>query len=93
MRKHKVLKSFTDKESNIGYNEGNTFSSDDEERVAFLASKGYLFTPTEEKQVDEALLLEAKELKIKGYTKMTEENLRKAIEAVKAKKASEADGQ
>lgn len=91
MSKYQVLKSFIDKNSNTGYNEGSTFSSDDEERIAFLASNGYLHAPVE--IVDESLLTEAKELKIKGYTKMTEENLRKAIEAVKAKKASEADGQ
>lgn len=92
MRKYKVLKSFTDKNSNIGYNEGNTFSSDDEERVAFLADKGYLQFIPPEKKVDESLLVEAKELKIKGYTKMMEEDLLKAIEAVKAKKASEGSG-
>jgi len=34
---------------------------------------------------------EASTLKIKGYTKMTEEELRTAIDAVNAKKASEAD--
>lgn len=84
-----VLKSFTDKNSNIGYNEGNTFSSDDEERVAFLADKGYVHFVTTENKVDESLLAEAKVLKIKGYTKMTEEDLLKAIEAVKAKKAGE----
>lgn len=91
MLKYKVLKSFIDKTSRVGYNEGSTFSSDDEERVAFLFDKGYLHGSV--KKVDNSLLAEAKALKIKGYTKMSEENLRKAIEAVKAKKASEADGQ
>lgn len=89
LQKIKVLKSFIDKNSNIGYNEGSTFSSDDEERVAFLIGNGYLHAPV--KKVDGSLLAEAKELKIKGYTKMSEESLIAAIEAEKAKKASEED--
>ena len=90
MRKYQVLKSFTDKNTKTGYNAGSTFSSDDEERIAFLSGKGYLHVPI--KKIDESLLAEAKLLKIKGYTKMNEENLREAIDAVNAKKVSEADG-
>ncbi|WML38700.1 hypothetical protein RCG19_16045 [Neobacillus sp. OS1-2] len=37
-----VIKSFIDKETQIGYNAGNTYESSDSERVAFLQSKGFL---------------------------------------------------
>lgn len=79
----KVIKSFIDKNTGIGYNEGNTFSSDDTERVSFLAEKGYIKQPKFEIRVDETLLEKAKELKIKGYTKMTKEELEEAIKLAK----------
>lgn len=37
-----VKKAFIDKYTNNGYNEGNTFVSDDIERVSFLIKEGYL---------------------------------------------------
>ena len=40
--KYQVLKSFIDKNTNKGYNEGSTFESDDLERVSFLSEKGYI---------------------------------------------------
>lgn len=89
MDSYQVLKSFIDNETGKGYNEGSTFTSPDAERVSFLASQGYIQAPTSESEIDRTLLAEAKELKIKGYTKMTEEELRAAIDAKNAKKESE----
>lgn len=40
--KYTVLKSFIDKNTNIGYNGGNTFESEDLERVSFLSEKGFI---------------------------------------------------
>lgn len=40
--KYTVLKSFIDKDTNKGYNKGNTFESDDSERVSFLSEKGFI---------------------------------------------------
>ncbi|MBM7607569.1 hypothetical protein JOD29_000813 [Lysinibacillus composti] len=95
--KYKVLKSFIDSVTGIGFNIGNTFESTDSERVSYLASKGYIYKPEEQKQTkenqDEIVLDElkakAKELSIKGYTKMSEEELTAAIDAAEAEKASE----
>lgn len=42
MKNHRVIKAFTDNETGRGYNEGSTFTSDDVERVSFLADKGYI---------------------------------------------------
>ncbi|QSB10449.1 hypothetical protein JTI58_01660 [Lysinibacillus fusiformis] len=97
MKKYHVIRAFIDKTNNEGYNIGDTFASDDVERVSFLTKKGYLLVSKQLLQgnakVDEALIAEAKVLKIKGYTKMEEETLRKAIDVVKTKKASESDGE
>ena len=95
MGAHRVIKAFIDKETGKGYNEGSTFTSDDVERVTFLINKGYLLgeASTKKEEIDEKLLAEAKSLKVKGYTKMDEESLREAIDAAKAKKASESDGE
>lgn len=91
---HKVLKPFVDGESGAYFAIGSLFSSSKLGRANELEKQGFL--QVDEKnippKIDEALLAEAKTLKIKGYTKMTEENLRKAIDAVKAKKASDDDG-
>lgn len=40
--KYTVLKSFIDKNTNKGYNTGNTFESDDLERVSFLSEQGFI---------------------------------------------------
>lgn len=78
--KHKVLKSFIDKTSLVGYNEGNTYESTDSERVAFLVDQGYIAV----ENLDYIQLkAQAKELGIKGYNKMKQEELLAAIEAVK----------
>lgn len=45
-----VVKPFIDKNTNIGYNAGSTFKSDDEERVSFLTDKGYLEEKPKEKK-------------------------------------------
>ena len=91
MDSYQVLKSFIDKSTGKGYNEGNTFTSTDAERVSFLGNQGYIQAPTSEIEIeiDKTLLAEAKELKIKGYTKMKEEELQAAIATEKAKKESE----
>ena len=86
---YKVLKSFIDINTGIGYNRGSTFSSEDAARASFLGNQGYIQAPTSEIEIDKTLLAEAKELKIKGYTKMKEEELRAAIDAENAKKESE----
>lgn len=49
---YKVLKSFIDKNTRIGYNKGNTFSSDDAERVSFLYEKGFIDKPKEQVKKD-----------------------------------------
>lgn len=91
MMEYRVIKSFIDKNTGTGYNENNTFTSSDAERVSFLIDEGYIagVKPQPTIQIPEELLTEAKESKIKGYTKMTEEELRAAIDAENAKKASE----
>lgn len=92
MRKYKVTKSFIDKDSGEYFNFGSTFTSDDEGRVSFLAKEGYIFSPSsspvedtkpDPPQDDELVELKAKakELKIKGYTKMEKDELIQAIEA------------
>ncbi|MER2039711.1 MAG: hypothetical protein ABS944_16310 [Solibacillus sp.] len=92
---NKVLRPFVDRESGAYFAIGSLFSSSNLDRTNELGEKGFLQVEGKDikPKVEDSLLAEAKDLKIKGYTKMTEENLRKAIEAVKAKKASEADGQ
>lgn len=40
--KYTVLRSFIDMNTNTGYNTGNTFESDDVERVSFLSEKGFI---------------------------------------------------
>lgn len=42
MKHYKVIKAFTDNETGRGYNEGSTFTSDDVERVSFLAENGLI---------------------------------------------------
>ncbi|MEG0258462.1 MAG: hypothetical protein RR595_05740 [Lysinibacillus sp.] len=93
--KYKVLKPFVDSESDAYFAIGSLFSSSNLEREEELGKQGFLQITENYSfpKVDESLLAEAKMLKIKGYTKMTEENLIKAIEAVKAKKASEGNGE
>lgn len=45
---YKVLKSFFDKNTGIGYNKGNTFSSEDADRVSFLSKEGFIEKPKEQ---------------------------------------------
>jgi len=83
--KHKVLKSFIDKVSLVGYNEGNTYESKDSERIAFLVQEKYIAGEIEVGNLDYIQLkAQAKELGIKGYNKMKQEELLAAIEATKA---------
>lgn len=86
---YKVIESFIDKETGNGFNAGSTFSTEDVGRASFLIQKGFLKGEAPKIQIDEALLTEAKALKVKGYTKMDEDSLRKAIDAIKVKKVSE----
>lgn len=82
--KHKVLKSFIDKTSLVGYNEGNTYESTDSERVAFLVEQGYIAGEIAVENLDYIQLkAQAKELGIKGYNKMKQEELLAAIEVAK----------
>lgn len=82
--KHKVLKSFIDKVSLVGYNEGNTYESTDSERIAFLVQEKYIAGEIEVGNLDYIQLkAQAKELGIKGYNKMKQEELLAAIEATK----------
>lgn len=82
--KHKVLKPFIDRVSLIGYNEGNTYESTDSERVAFLVEQGYIAGEIAVENLDYIQLkAQAKELGIKGYNKMKQEELLVAIEAAK----------
>ncbi|MEG7934981.1 hypothetical protein J0817_19820 [Bacillus mobilis] len=37
-----VLKAFIDKETQIGFSQGDTYESNDSERIAFLIEKGFL---------------------------------------------------
>ncbi len=39
---YKVIRPFIDKVSNNSYNEGDSYSHEDDERVAFLVEKGFL---------------------------------------------------
>lgn len=49
MSSYKVVRAFTDNETEKGYNEGSTFTSDDEERVSFLADNGFIKTTIPQK--------------------------------------------
>ncbi|SCY30482.1 hypothetical protein [Lysinibacillus fusiformis] len=49
MASYKVVRAFTDNETEKGYNEGSTFTSDDEERVSFLADNGFIKITTSHK--------------------------------------------
>lgn len=42
MMGYKVIESFIDLQTGVGYNEGSAFVSDDAERVTFLISEGFL---------------------------------------------------
>lgn len=93
MGKYRVIHTFHDSESDTTHVSGSFYETSDEKKAQTLAN--YIHVPATEKVVEtispelEALHVEAKELKVKGYTKMDVEGLTKAIEAVKAKKASE----
>ena len=89
--KHKVLKPFVDSESDAYFAIGSLFPSSNLAHEKELSKKGFLQINDKDSlpKVDEAFLAVAKQLKIKGYTKMSEESLIAAIEAEKAKKASE----
>lgn len=43
-----VIKAFIDKNTNIGYSVGDTFESNDSERVSFLQDEGYLYKNAED---------------------------------------------
>lgn len=85
-----VIKSFIDLETNKGYNAGSIFTSEDVERASFLIEKKYLKGIVATSNVDKDLLAKAKSLKIKGYTKMSDDELKEAID--KALKVGENDG-
>lgn len=80
--KHRVLKAFIDKQTLIGYNEGNTYESNDSLRVAFLVEKGYIAGETEfVEELDYVELKQiAKNLGIEGYNKMKKEALLEAVQ-------------
>lgn len=48
--KSKVLKPFIDKETQIGYSEGDIYESKDSKRIASLSEQGYIFKPSEDKK-------------------------------------------
>lgn len=90
MNVYKVIKSFIDKDSGKYFRD--TFTSDDAERVSFLAKEGYLSILNNEKPHDDEITLtdlktRAKILKIKGYTTMEKDELITAIDV--AEKAHE----
>lgn len=91
MTDYKVIKAFIDLETGQGYNKGSTFTTENSERASFLVQKGFLAGSYE--AVTEALIAEAKALKIKGYTKMNHAELRQAVSAAQAKKVAGGDGQ
>lgn len=63
--------------TNTGYNAGNTFESDDVERVTFLDAEGYI--KMNEKMKIDSLKKRASMLKVKGYTKMTPKEIENAV--------------
>ena len=91
--KHKVLKSFIDKESLQGYNHGDTYESTNSERIAFLISEGFIHGVISTEDLDYVELENtAKELGIEKYNKMKKEDLVAAIqEAKKAVNTDESD--
>lgn len=89
---YKVVKSFIDKLTGKGYNKGSTYTSSDDVRAAFLVSEGYLQSeesnalvtsknrPDALKNMNMTELRKiAKNLSIKSYTKMKEDELIQAI--------------
>ncbi|MEK4655949.1 MULTISPECIES: hypothetical protein [Bacillus] len=40
-----VIKPFVDKDTQIGYSEGDMYESADSKRITFLVKEGYLSTP------------------------------------------------
>lgn len=91
MVKHKVIKAFINKDDGKYLAVGNTFTSNDEERVAFLSKSGFIQKEADTIQDNEITLTDlktrAKLLKIKGYTTMEKEELITAIDV--AEKAHE----
>lgn len=49
--KYLVTKTFTDKETLDGYNEGDIYESNDSERVAFLQEEGFLKSDPDEEGI------------------------------------------
>ncbi|WP_142316229.1 MULTISPECIES: hypothetical protein [Bacillus] len=80
---HLVLNAFIDKETKVGYSQGDMYESTDSERIAFLNKEGYISesTPSDEVSLTN-LKIKAKTLKVKGYTKMEKDELIQAIEAI-----------
>lgn len=102
MMEYNVLVPFIYTPTGKGYNEGSTFATEDGERALILVEKGFLkekqtavlhkdetvLTAKEaEKLVD--LKTKARVLKIKGYTKMSLEQLEEAIVGSESQKASD----
>lgn len=81
MMEYNVLVPFIYTPTGKGYNEGSTFATEDGERALILVEKGFLKAIDLPNTVIEPVSLKekAKTLKIKGYTKMTDEQLEEAI--------------
>lgn len=88
MMDYRVIKSFIDKVTNKGYNSGSAYSSNDDERAAFLINEGYLKGESSPRKHRAEILKElnmtelrkiAKEKSIAGYTKLKEDELIQAI--------------
>lgn len=76
--KHTVLMAFVEKESGSYYMPGSFFISDNEQRIKELAEL-HVIKPHSDFMQQKDLRAVAKQLKIKGYTKMSDEELEKAI--------------
>lgn len=82
--KHRVLKSFIDKDSLQGYNEGDMYESTNSERITFLITEGFIHGNVATEELDYVELKNtAKELGIEKYNKMKKEDLIEAIQEAK----------
>ncbi|MCC2429873.1 hypothetical protein OCE55_21010 [Bacillus paranthracis] len=42
MSKHLIIRAFIDKDTSLGYSEGDMYESNDSKRIAFLVEQGFL---------------------------------------------------